>query len=150
MPQLSLSEFADKISQLLPEVMKEFARRQVGELYRGKISLQQLLAMTFLEHYPESKMSDLAVFLKVTTAAVTGMVDRLVKLGYVSRLFDERDRRLIKVKLTSRGSMFIKKIKQQRRQMIFEIFGKLSQEDRENYLKIISRVHELITAGKII
>lgn len=145
MSQLSLSAFADNLNELMPVIMKEFARRQTNELYKGKITLPQFLVLEFLETDGESKMKDLAQFMHVTTAAMTGIVDRLVRDGYVVRTFDAVDRRIIKVKLTPRGSSLVKKISGQRRNMTVNIFGKISEKDRNEYLRILRQIKDILT-----
>lgn len=145
MAELSLSEFADRLNQVMPLIIKEFTRRQANELYQGKITLPQFLILNFLSSQDESKMKDLAHFMGVSTAAMTGVVDRLVKYGYVTRVFDPKDRRIIKIRLLAKGLELVRKINQQRRQMLIKIFGKISQSEREDYLRILMRIHDILT-----
>lgn len=143
MPALSLAGFADSLDEIMFDMVRVFIKRQPDELFKGKITMPQCFLMMFLKRQSESKMTDIARFLNVTTAAATGVVDRLVRGGYVTRVFDPQDRRIIKVKLSARGGDVVEKIIRQRRQMIMDIFGKVSQEDREQYLAILSRVHRV-------
>jgi MarR family transcriptional regulator, organic hydroperoxide resistance regulator len=145
MLEFSLSEFADKINEVMPALFKEFARRQTNELFKGKITLPQFLVLALLHKEGESKMSDLAASLKVTTPAMTGISDRLVRYGYISRSNDLHDRRVIKIKLTAKGFDLVKKIDEQRRQMIINIFGKISQADRQEYLRILTKIKGIVT-----
>jgi len=142
MPSLSLPEFADKITEIMPVVLKEFSRRQVDELYKGKITLQQFLVLDFLHKAGESNMTSLAHFMDVTTPAMTGIVDRLVRDGYVVRVYDEKDRRIIMVRLTAKGSELLRKICDHRRQMITRVFGEISESDRRDYLRVITQIKE--------
>jgi hypothetical protein len=41
----------------------------------------------------------------------------------------------------------VKKINAQKRQMIIEIFGKISQEEREDYLRILMRIRQILNEG---
>lgn len=142
---ISLSEFADKLNQIVPVIMKEFARRNTNELSKGKITLPQLLTLGFLNEKGDSRMTDLARFMKVSTAAMTGVVDRLVRDAYILRVFDPQDRRIIKVKLTHKGAELIRKINQQRRRMAINIFGRISDSERDDYLRILTRIHDILT-----
>ena len=47
-------------------------------------------------------MTDLARFMTVSAAAMTGIMDRLVRDGYAARGYDTKDRRIIKAKLAGR------------------------------------------------
>lgn len=145
MSKLSLSEFADKMNKVMPVIMKEFGRRLVSALYKGKITLPQFLILEFLHREDESKMTALAHFMNVTTAAMTGIVERLVRAGYIIRTYEAQDRRIIKVKLTAQGIDLVKKINQQRCQMVIKIFGKISEADRQEYLRILMQIKEILT-----
>lgn len=141
---LSLPEFADRLNEIMPAISKQFARRQENELSQGAITLAQYLILDFLHGSGASRMTDVALFLYVTTAAATGIVDRLVRQDYVERVYEPLDRRLVKIKLTSKGLSVLKKIRQQKRETIMEIFGKISQAQRQEYLGILMRLHGIL------
>ena len=143
--KMSIQEFADRINNIIPIMIKEFSKYQVNELSKGKITLPQFLILGFLEKSGEAKMSDLAHFMSVSTAAMTGTVDRLVSYGYVIRELEPKDRRVIKIKIISKGSNIIKKINYQRRQMIIDIFAKVSEHDRSDYLRVLTKIEEALS-----
>ena len=142
MPNLSLSEFSDRVSEIMPVIMREFYKQQTSEFYRMKITLPQFVVLEILHREGQSRMTDLARLINVSTAAMTGIVDRLVRDGYVARASDPDDRRIIKVDLTAKGSKAVKNIIDQRKQIFSRVFGVLSQEDREEYLKILISVRD--------
>jgi len=140
----SMSEFADEVSELMRIISKEFFRRQSGDFYRMKITLPQFVVLDVLNRSGGSRMSDLAHTLNVTTAAITGIVDRLVRGGYIVRTSDPKDRRIVKVKLTTKGMMIAQKSIDHRKNMMKDIFGVISQEEREEYLKILTHIRDHI------
>lgn len=148
MIKFSLADFADSLNETMPVIIREFARRQTNELYRGKITLPQFLILEFLYRQGESKMTTMAQFMQVTTAAMTGIVDRLVKQGYCQRADDLKDRRIIRIKLTAPGEDLVKRINQQRRRMVIKIFSEISQKDRADYLHILMQIKEILTKEK--
>jgi DNA-binding MarR family transcriptional regulator len=131
--------------EVIPVIMREFAKRQKDELCTGEITLPQFVILDFLHREGELRMTDVARLMEVTTAGATGIVNRLVKYGYVIRIFDPSDRRIIKVKLTSKGAELVGKILRHRRKMIIKIFGKITQSEREDYLKILMRIRDVLT-----
>ena len=148
MSQLNLSEFADRLNEIMPLVGREFLKKQSQEVVRGKITIPQLLILDFLYRQGDSKMTDLAGIMAVTTAAMTGIVQRLVKYGYVMRMYQTQDRRIIRIRLTARGLELIKRITEQKRQMAIKIFAKISQSERQEYLKILMHLHEVLKKEK--
>jgi DNA-binding MarR family transcriptional regulator len=143
-----LLDFADRMIEVMSVMMKEFTRRQAHELFELKITIPQILILNFLNLQGESKMTDIAKFMRVSTAAMTGIVDRLVRDQYVARVFDPRDRRIIRVKLTNRGTELLKKINQHRRKTVIKLFGKISQKEREEYLKVLLRIRDTLLQEK--
>jgi len=140
-----LDLFINELNKLMPKILKEFIHRDINELYMGKVTLVQLLILNFLKENPLSSMSDLASYLKVSTPAMTGLVERLVKAGYVLRIDDPKDRRIIRVKLTLKGSSLVEKINQKRSQMLKEIFSKISPKERQDYLGVLKHILAILT-----
>lgn len=149
MSALSLSEFADKFNTIIPIIMKELSRRQFGDIIKTKATIPQLLVLNFLELQGETKMKDLACFMNVTTAAITGIVDRLVRDKCVMRVYDQNDRRIIRVKLTEKGRDLLRKANEHKHNAVVNIFGKLSDTEREQYLRILIRVKDILESEEI-
>ncbi|MCM8780531.1 MAG: MarR family transcriptional regulator [Candidatus Omnitrophica bacterium] len=148
MSKISLPEFADKVNRIMPLIAREFLKKQAQELFKGKITLSQLFILDYLYKEGYARMTDLAHFMEVSTAAMTGLVDRLVRDGYVYRIFEPRDRRIIKVGLTAKGNALVERIDQQKKHMIMEIFGRISQIERSQYLNILTHIYEILTKKK--
>lgn len=148
MPSVSLSDFADKFVKLVPQIARKTIRREAGELASGHITLPQFLILNILEEDDELRMTDIARTLGVSTAAATGIVERMVKSGYARRRYEPSDRRIIKIKLNPKGRELVQRINKRKKQNIVEIFGKLSSQDRENFLKILMRIQEIVSGGE--
>jgi DNA-binding MarR family transcriptional regulator len=142
---MTLLEFADRINMIMPFIIKEMTKRQSNELLKGIITFPQFMILLFLQEHQEAKMCEIARCMDATTAAATGMVDRLVKIDYAERKFDFKDRRVIKIRLTDKGRELVKKIEVQRKEAIIKVFSKISQGERDAYLSILSRIKEVLT-----
>lgn len=144
----TLSQFADKVMELIPVIMREYVKHQVDEFDKLKITMPQFFVLELVNRQGEAKMSDLAKFVNVTTAAMTGIVERLFKNGYVLRVAEPEDRRIIKIRLTPKGAKVVRDMTQKRKDITINMFGAITQEEREEYLKILTRVHEHLKDGK--
>ena len=147
MAQLTLSEFADKVSEMMPSIMREFYKQESDKFYKIKITIPQLVVLEMLTRDGESRMTDLAHSINVTTAAMTGIVDRLVRDGYVMRSSDAEDRRVIKVRPTAKGVRVAKSAIEYRKGIYQKMFGVVSQVEREEYLKILTIIRDRIGKG---
>jgi len=145
MTERTLEQFLDEVSEIMPLISREFFRRQESGFFKVKITMPQFIIMELLHKRDESSMTDLAGMLNVTTAAMTGIIDRLVRDGYVSRNRDAEDRRVVMAKLTPKGSKVVCSMAEDRKRLFADMFGKLSCEERESYLNVLRRIKENIS-----
>lgn len=137
--------FAERMVALLPQMLRGFARRESNYLSRGKISFPQMAVLEVLCREQGCPMNRLAQALGVTRPAATGLVDRLISQGLASRRGDPRDRRVIRVNVTSKGRRVFSNIWEQKRRMISEVFGRLPAEDRAHYLATLEKVVAILS-----
>jgi len=102
------SEFADGWEQTgslvaLRETIHRGARLRHVIARRAGLSESDLVAMEHLMGPEPLGPGDLARILDVTTAASTGLVDRLEQRGHVERRPHEQDRRRTQVEVTASG-----------------------------------------------
>lgn len=141
MATVTLSEFSNRVSEMMPIISREFFKHQT-EFHKVKVTIPQFVVMDILNRQGQMRMSDLARFINVTTAAMTGIVERLVRDGYVKRLSDLDDRRIIEVILTSKGHKIADAISDKKKKTVTRMFGMVSQKEREEFLKILTHVME--------
>jgi DNA-binding MarR family transcriptional regulator len=93
-------------------------------------TLPRFDVMAALYRAPEGMlMSDLSRFLLVSNGNVTGIVDRLVSEGLVTRAWRNGDRRTSMVRLTEAGTNAFGKIAAAHEGWIGELLGNISEEE---------------------
>ena len=137
---MDIKEFANKVIELFPQIIRGFKQYENNYLTRGEITLPQFWALGYLDCNGKSKMNDLARNLKISPPATTGLIDRLIVQGLVIRKDDLHDRRIVWIELTTKGRGIIKSINKQKTETLIKIFGKISPEDRKHYLNILEQV----------
>jgi DNA-binding MarR family transcriptional regulator len=143
MADLSLGEFSKRYIAIISEVMKRAMRSQTDELAKGKITIPQFLVLHIVSKSGAQKMSFLAKEMGVSLPAMSGLINRLHKLGMVKRIYDQADRRIIRVSLTEKGKNLVKQVILQRQRMISNIFSTVRPQEREEFLRILSKIHNL-------
>ncbi len=98
------------------------------ELNKGNVSFPQFFLLTYLSSEEYLTMSDIAKKMGHSTAAATGLVDRLEKLSYVERVHASEDRRKIMVRITSKGVDLVSKM---RKEIATDLAGILAGMDEE-------------------
>ncbi len=119
-----------------------------NDLTKGRITMPQLVILELLNKKGTLIMSELAGSLSITTSAVTGLIDRMIKANLVMRSRDEKDRRIVKVTLIPKGRQVIENILRERKKVLLDIFGKFTQNERQQYLKIIEKMYRILKGRK--
>jgi DNA-binding MarR family transcriptional regulator len=92
-----------------------------------KISMARFDVMSRLERFPEGlTMSELSRRLIVSNGAITGLVDKLVDAGLVTRREDPNDRRSMIVRLTRKGRDNFLRMARRHEEWVVSILGELS------------------------
>ncbi|HNX91516.1 MAG TPA: MarR family transcriptional regulator [Candidatus Omnitrophota bacterium] len=142
MVRSEISDFAEEVVNIMQVVSREFLKQQHKEIFRAKMTFPQSVVLGLLEKHGELKMSDMAKDMSISSPAITGIVERLVRDGYVARGNELGDRRIIKISLTKKGEEAVKYILKRKRDVITRVFSTLSRAEREDYLRILRRVQE--------
>lgn len=139
-PPTDIALFGRRMIELLPRMIRGFARRESNYLSRGKITLPQLWVIEHLSRRRDCPMNELARHLGISRPAATGLVDRLIAQGLAGRRGDPEDRRVIRVNLTPKGRRILANIWEQKRRMITQVFGQIPAADRAHYLATLEKV----------
>ena len=137
--------FGRRMVELLPQLIRGFARQESNYLSRGKITLPQLWALERLSRQNRCSMNELARFLNVSGPAATGLIDRLIAQGLARREDDPLDRRVVRVNITPKGAQIIANIWEQKRRMFTQVFSRISAKDRAQYLHTLEQVVHILS-----
>ena len=102
------------------------------ELNRGNISFPQFFLLTYLSSEDYLTMSDIAKKMGHSTAAATGLVDRLEKLGYVERVHAAEDRRKIMVRITQDGVELVAQMRKHIASDLSSIMADMDEEEADS------------------
>jgi len=132
-------ELAERLTDLMPRFLKGLMKRE-DLLCRGTISFPQFVALQYLNLRSPCRMSEMAEHLSVRMASATGMADRMIRAGYVRRLAEPKDRRVVKIAITPKGKRMLGTIFEQKRRMARELFGHLTRRERNDYVRILEKM----------
>jgi len=104
------------------------------------VNSSQIKAMGAFHEDRQYSMGELCKIANVKMPSMTEVVDRLASEGFVERVRDTEDRRVVKVQLTEAGKKAHDGILQTREQELQNIFGCLDEKERQNLLKALRTV----------
>ncbi len=87
-------------------------------------------------------MSEIAEAMSHTTAAATGLVDRLAKIGYVTRHPSPDDRRKVLVAITDKGVALVDRIRHDIFEAVDRVMETLTPTEQHMWLQIYTKVFD--------
>ena len=93
------------------------------------LTIGQLKCLFFISNLGSTNSKALADALDVTPTNVTGIVDRLVKQGLVSRKEDPQDRRVLVLKATKKGKELVFSLRERRTSGFSRVLTNMNKDE---------------------
>jgi DNA-binding MarR family transcriptional regulator len=123
---------ADRLADFVLFTQRSCILNLSSELNKGNVSFPQFFLLTYLSSEDYLTMSDIAKKMGHSTAAATGLVDRLEKLGYVERVHAAEDRRKIMVRITTLGIELVSRMRKEIASELASMLASMDEEEAEN------------------
>jgi len=135
----------EKLADIFTVLQRCFLMNLSKELARGKVSFSQYFLLGFLAAQKHLTMSEIAGKMGHTTAAATGLVDRLEKLGYARRKHASDDRRKIEVQITPLGQLLVAQIREDMVNGLGEMMMLLSSAEQKAWVQVYEKIFACVT-----
>ncbi|MCU0779897.1 MAG: MarR family transcriptional regulator [Akkermansiaceae bacterium] len=122
---------ADRLADFVIFTQRSCILNLSSELNKESISFPQFFLLAYLSSEEYLTMSDIAKKMGHSTAAATGLVDRLEKLAYVERLHAAEDRRKIMVRITSKGIDLVARMRSEIATDLADLLAKMDEDEAE-------------------
>ena len=129
--RLAVQADADRLADFVLFTQRSCILNLSNELNRGNISFPQFFLLAYLSSEDYLTMSDIAKKMGHSTAAATGLVDRLEKLGYVERVHAAEDRRKIMVRITHKGTELVAHMRKEIAANLADMMSEMDEEEAE-------------------
>jgi DNA-binding MarR family transcriptional regulator len=135
-----------KLADFILFSQREFLLNLSRELNRDNISFAQFFLLSHLASAKELTMTEIARKMSHSTAAATGLVDRLEKLGYMERTHAVDDRRKVMVRVTSRGLNLVSRLREVLKNQIATAMNEVSAPDAASFMSSCENLDSLAVA----
>ncbi|MDX2081816.1 MAG: MarR family transcriptional regulator [Terrimicrobiaceae bacterium] len=135
----------ERLAEIIMTMQRCFVLHLSEELARGQVSFPQFFLMGHIAGSGPLSMSEIAEKMSHTTAAATGLVDRLENLGYVERHHDPMDRRRVRAAITPKGAELVDRIKSDIISKLSCLSEILTPHEQKTWLQIYEKIHHHIT-----
>jgi DNA-binding MarR family transcriptional regulator len=95
---------------------------------------------------PQLRLTDLGDRLIVRPPSITGVVDRLQKMGLVARTVSPTDHRVKLVRLTRRGRTLVEQVLQHHPQQVAIVLGGLGAAEQHQLQRLLEQMEPHLTA----
>ena len=131
---------AARLADIFTVLQRSFALNLSKELARGHVSFSQYCLLSFFREQERLTMSEIAQRMGHSTAATTGIVDRLEKLGHVHRSRGRDDRRKIFVEITATGTELMGHVRDDMVSNLLKMMAVLDPRERKTWLQIYEKI----------
>ncbi len=137
MSVITRKELSIAISQLMPRIIQGV---QLEFLVKRTLTQTQFLVLVAIHSRGSCPMTTVAKSMHVSMPTMSGIVDRLVKRGYVNRVESTEDRRKVMVELSHNGREMIGQFQGAVTRRWEYVLKNLEQDDIDKFYGVISKL----------
>jgi DNA-binding MarR family transcriptional regulator len=133
------------------QVMRQLPRLNFREpviegLTASEKGLLLMLAMNAEDRKAALKATDISNLLQITPAGVTHLLNPLEQKGYIERLPDAKDRRIVRIRVTASGAKAAQSIGSEAQRQLIGLVEHLGEKDSRALIRLLSKAIEHFTA----
>jgi DNA-binding MarR family transcriptional regulator len=125
------------------------ANDRTNPLFSVNLTMQQLKVLMLLSQHDGIASADLTRRLGVSLATLSGIVDRLVAQGYVTRTEDQHDRRIRRIHLSPAGREILTELNDGGTKAQRRLLDRLDDETLGMLASVLERVAEVAVADAL-
>lgn len=144
MPEPSAERIVGQVQELQGYLRSRMCHFPVG---RNEPNLRQLHALLLIREKEGMTMKEFASALGITRPSATSLAGRLVRLTLVRRVSDPKNRKLVRLRLTSSAARMVDRKLAQRDAMLASVFSLLPEADRRDLSRILDRLLTSLASG---
>jgi DNA-binding MarR family transcriptional regulator len=137
------TEIKPEIDSILEAILYLYteSRRVTKELARQvDLTGPQLTVLKMLEGLGDLSLSELSERIRAQNSTVTGIIDRMERESLVVRTRSTEDRRVVKIRLTDKGSKIARAIAVEPMEIFRGALDSLSAGETRELLKILTKI----------
>lgn len=137
----------DNIDELIELVFTMNRLTKEGmEHEKGSPSYIQLQALSFILRQKNPIMKDVAEYLDITPPSATFLVNSLIKLDLVKRIYDSEDKRIIRLSISNKGKKELQAGFAKSKQHLHKKLSFLSAKECQSFILILKKISLLVNS----
>ena len=115
----------------------EVLKKEAGSL---NCTISQLEVIRYVVEKEDPTMKDIALHLKLKPPSVTVIIEFLQANNFIKREFDKEDRRIVRIKATTKSKKLFASMKDKKLLALKNMFIKLEEKDKKELIRIMSNL----------
>src|SRR5436190_9952057 len=133
------------------QLMKQFPRPKLKQssidgLTRSEYELLVMLVMSLDGDKKAFTVTEISNLLQITPAGVTHLINPLEGKGYIERLHDSNDRRIVRIGLTGKGARAAEALISEVQENLIDMVTYLGEEDSKTLIRLMSKAIEFFAS----
>ncbi|MBI3753957.1 MAG: MarR family transcriptional regulator [Deltaproteobacteria bacterium] len=138
-----LDKKAKELNNYIQQMLEKVTSAQKSTCLNSpssELSLQELKVIGLLGERGPAIMRDIAGYLGLAMSTGTGIVDKLVERGFVTRERNEEDRRVVTVDLTDAGREMYSIYQERNMGLSFSMLESLTEKEQDTLLSLMRKI----------
>ncbi|WP_462410510.1 MarR family winged helix-turn-helix transcriptional regulator [Neobacillus sp. Marseille-QA0830] len=147
MDSAQIKEIVDKYLHLTFSIEKnggQLIKCQMGD----DLTNDQHYILRYIDQKEGCTSSELAEVFSVNKSAITAIIDRLEKKGFIRRTRDEQDRRVVYLTLTDVGRDLFRETELRIYQLVSSFIEQFDRDEIERFIQTYEKLNRIILATK--
>jgi DNA-binding MarR family transcriptional regulator len=133
------------------QLMKQFPRPKLKQssidgLTRSEYELLVMLVMSLDQDKKALTVTEISSLLQITPAGVTHLINPLENAGYIERLQDPTDRRIVRIGLTGKGAEAAEALILEVQEQLIGLVNHLGEQDSKTLIRLMSKAIEFFAS----
>lgn len=147
---MAVNELFDELVRVALNPSLALASKAVGLKRTRRTDNSQRLLRVLAETDKAMTSGAIAEILDIKPASVTGLVGKLEKAGYVVRVKDEKDARVVRIKITEPGKDFLESKTDVVDQFKAALFVPLDESEREQLESLLDKLNVYLESDEFV
>jgi len=136
----------DEIATTFGSVFLRLNRLLDKRMAREGASLARTRVLLMIERQGSAKAADIAELFGLAPRTVTDTLDGMERQGLIRRDSDPKDRRVKRLSVTEAGRRALSATEPVRRDLVKQIMGSLTPEERAEFARILAKLEAAVAA----
>lgn len=135
----------ENIIELIFHVSKNLREKMEYTSDLGNLSMSQFMTLLYIKQNKAISMKEISEHFSIEMSSATSVLNRLVSSKLVKRMEDKKDRRVVRISLTTRGDNLLKKALKAHKKKIQKVLSYLSDKQKIDLYRILKVLEEKIS-----